>query len=92
MAGEGGAQPLTVSPAQVTCLAITQVHTAYCHIMGVFGIFLLFSQIDFLLVRMFADLLVNHYTTMKFMDGKRVDPEGAYRAGGGSLALPAACA
>jgi hypothetical protein len=38
--------------------------------MSVFGIFLAMSQIDFVLIRMVADLIVNAYTTTKFMRNK----------------------
>jgi len=31
------------------------------------------SQVDFLLIRLFADLLVNTYTTFKFLRGKEVN-------------------
>jgi hypothetical protein len=52
------------------CLAITQTWSIYCNIMSVFSIFLAMSQIDFVLIRMLADLLVNAYTTSKFMRNK----------------------
>ncbi len=54
------------------CLFITQAWSMYCNIMSVFAIFLAMSQIDFVLIRMLADLrvLVNAYTTTKFMHNK----------------------
>ena len=52
------------------CLAITQTWSMYCNIMSVFSIFLAMSQIDFVLIRMVADLLVNAYTTTKFLRNK----------------------
>jgi hypothetical protein len=52
------------------CLLITQTWSVYCNIMSVFGIFLAMSQIDFVLIRMVADLIVNAYTTTKFMRNK----------------------
>ena len=52
------------------CLGITQTWSIYCNIMSVFSIFLAMSQIDFVLIRMLADLLVNAYTTTKFMRNK----------------------
>jgi hypothetical protein len=54
---------------KLVCLAITQIWSAYCNIMSVFAIFLAMSQIDFVLIRMTADLTVNAYTT-KFMRDK----------------------
>ena len=59
---------------KMTCLAIVQLFTLYTHVMGVFGIFLFFSQVDFLLIRLAADLIVSHYVTIRFMEPKRVDP------------------
>jgi len=53
------------------CLVITQVWSMYCNIMGVFSIFLAMSQIDFVLIRMVADLIVNTYTTKKFLRNKQ---------------------
>jgi hypothetical protein len=52
------------------CLAVTQTWSMYCNIMSVFSIFLAMSQIDFVLIRMVADLMVNAYTTTKFMRNK----------------------
>ena len=54
-------------------MLITQIYTVFCHVMSIFGIFLLFSQIDFLIIRTIADLLVNQYTTTMFMQNKIVD-------------------
>jgi hypothetical protein len=54
------------------CLGITQVWSMYCNIMSVFSIFLAMSQIDFVLIRMVADLIVNAYTTTKFIRNKTV--------------------
>ena len=52
------------------CLMITQIWSIYCNIMGVFGIFLAMSQIDFVIIRILSDLTVNTYTTNKFMRNK----------------------
>jgi hypothetical protein len=57
------------------CLGITQVWSMYCNIMSVFSIFLAMSQIDFVLIRMIADLLVNAYTTTKFIRNKTYCPD-----------------
>jgi len=46
----------------------------YAIIMGTIHLFVALSQIDFMLMRMFADLLVNYYTTRRFMQFKQVDP------------------
>jgi hypothetical protein len=55
------------------CMAISLVYDAYTHIMGIFGIFLFFSQIDFLVIRMTADIVVTYFTTSTWMNNKIVD-------------------
>jgi hypothetical protein len=57
------------------CLVITQMWSLYCNVMSVFSIFLAMSQIDFVLIRTAADLIVNAYTTSKFMRNKTHCPE-----------------
>lgn len=56
-----------------TCYTISQLWGVYCGIMSIFAINLLTSQIDFLLIRMLADLITNTFTTYKFMRHKIVD-------------------
>jgi hypothetical protein len=64
--------------SKFTCLVITQLWSAYCCIMGVLGLMISLTQIDFVLIRMAADLMVNMYTTYKFMQNKEVNPERYY--------------
>ena len=49
------------------CLGISQMWSIYCNLMSVFGMFLAMTQMDFVLIRMLADLTVNTYTNLKFM-------------------------
>jgi hypothetical protein len=56
------------------CLGISQLWSVYCNLMSVFGMFLAMTQIDFVLIRMMADLTVNTYTNMKFMRFKEYSP------------------
>jgi hypothetical protein len=49
------------------CLGISQLWSVYCNLMSVFGMFLAMTQMDFVLIRMMADLTVNTYTNLKFM-------------------------
>jgi len=56
--------------SKLTCLCITQLWSIYCNIMSVFGLFLAMTQVDFVLIRMAADLTVNMYTNLKFMRNK----------------------
>ena len=52
------------------CLAISQLWSVYCNLMSVFGMFLAMTQMDFVLIRMLADLTVNTYTNLRFMRHK----------------------
>lgn len=58
--------------SKFTCWAITQTLAIYSCTMSIFSIYLLLSQLDFMLIRMFADSLVNIYTMRKFMKHKKV--------------------
>ena len=60
------------------CLLISQVWAVYCAVMSVLGLMVALSQIDFVLIRLLADLLVNTYTNLKFMQGKTYDPTRYY--------------
>jgi hypothetical protein len=56
--------------SKTTCLLITQMWAIYCNMMSVFGLFLAMTQVDFVLIRMGADIMVNMYTNLKFMRNK----------------------
>lgn len=58
-----------------TCLVILQVFTIYAVIMSVIGMFVALSQIDFMFIRIAADLIVNHLTLYWFLRGKTTDYE-----------------
>ena len=57
------------------CLLISQLWSIYCNLMSVFCMFLAMTQIDFVLIRMLADLTVNTYTNLKFMRFKEYSPD-----------------
>ena len=59
--------------SKTTCYIILQLWSIYCALMSIFSIGLLMSQIDFLLIWLVADLMVNTFTTFKFLDGKVVN-------------------
>lgn len=59
--------------SKLTCYIVLQLYSVYCAFMSVFSVGLLMSQVDFLLIRLSADLLVNSYTTFKFLRGKEVN-------------------
>lgn len=56
-----------------TCIAISLIFDVYTHVMSIFGMYLMFSQIDFLLIRMIADCIVTVFTTIEWMKNKKVD-------------------
>jgi hypothetical protein len=56
--------------SKTTCYIILQLWSTYCCLMSIFSIGLLMSQIDFLLIRLLADLIVNSFTTFKFLKFK----------------------
>ena len=55
------------------CWAITQSWSFYCCVMGIFSIYLMMSQIDFLIIRAVADGIVNAYTTHRFLCNKKTN-------------------
>lgn len=59
--------------SKTTCYVILQLWSTYCCLMSIFSVGLLMSQIDFLLIRLVADLSVNTFTTFKFLKGKEVN-------------------
>lgn len=59
--------------SKITCLVILQVFTIYAVLMSVIGMFVALTQIDFMLIRMIADLIVNHITLYWFLRGKKTD-------------------
>ncbi len=56
--------------SKFTCLMIVQVFTIYGVIMSVIGMFVALTQVDFMFIRIAADLLVNAHTTYYFLRGK----------------------
>lgn len=60
------------------CLGVSQLWSVYCNIMSVFGMMIALSQIDFVFIRMGADMTVNTYTNLKFMRDKEYNPARYY--------------
>mgnify|MGYP001189664622 FL=1 len=56
--------------SKCTCLLIIQVFTCYSVVISIVGLFVALTQIDFTVVRLIADLIVNHITTSYFLRGK----------------------
>ena len=61
--------------SKFTCLMIVQVFTIYGVIMSVIGMFVALTQVDFMFIRIAADLLVNAHTTYYFLRGKIVNAD-----------------
>ena len=61
--------------SKTTCLLIIQTFTVYAVIMSTIGMFVALTQVDFMLIRVTADLLVNWYTTYAFLRNKQTNPE-----------------
>lgn len=59
--------------SKFTCLVIIQVFTCYSVVISIVGLFVALTQIDFTIVRLVSDLIVNWLTTAYFLRGKIVD-------------------
>ena len=57
------------------CLMIIQVYTCYAVVVTIIGLFVALTQIDFTLIRLASDLLMNYVTTAYFLRGKVVDSD-----------------
>jgi hypothetical protein len=66
---------LYIPYSKSTCVMIVQVFAVYVIIMNTIGLFVALSQIDFMMIRMSADLMVNYYTCHRFMRFKTVNEE-----------------
>lgn len=64
--------------SKVTCLIIIQTFTFYGVTQSVIGLFVALTQVDFMLIRLLADVIVNHYTTFYFLKNKTVDRQQYY--------------
>ena len=54
---------------------MVQCFTIYGVIMSVIGMFVALTQVDFMIIRIIADLVVNSHTTYYFLRNKEVDVE-----------------
>ena len=59
--------------SKITCLVIIQVFTFYGVTQSMIGLFVALTQVDFMIIRLAADFLVNHYTTAWFLRSKEVN-------------------
>lgn len=65
---------LYIPYSKTTCVVIVQVFAVYAIVMNTIGLFVALSQVDFMMIRMSADLMVNYYTCYRFMRYKSVNP------------------
>lgn len=61
--------------SKTECVMISLIYDVYRHVMSIFGLYLMFSQVDFLLIRTVADVVVTFFTTIEWMKNKTVDKE-----------------
>ena len=54
---------------------MVQCFTIYGVVMSVIGMFVALTQVDFMIIRIVADLVVNSHTTYYFLRNKEVDVE-----------------
>ena len=62
----------TIPYSKLTCIIIVQMYSIYCHVMSLVGLSLLFSQVDILLVRMVAEVIVSSFALTRFLKDKTV--------------------
>lgn len=53
--------------SKAMCITISQFWSVYCNIMSIFNVFLSLTQIDFVIIRTVADLIMSMYTNLKFL-------------------------
>lgn len=56
--------------SKFTCICVSQTWSMYCNVMGILNMFLAFTQVDFMIVRIVADLSMSMYTNVKFLRHK----------------------
>jgi hypothetical protein len=73
------------------CWGISQMFCVYVHVMSVFSIFIFFSQVDFLIIRCLADVIVSGYSTYMFIKGKVYDRDKYFNSDQNSVDLCPLC-
>lgn len=61
--------------SKFTCILISQLWNVYCHCMSLVGISLLLAQVDLLVVRIVADVLVSTFAMTRFLTDKTVQAQ-----------------
>jgi hypothetical protein len=60
--------------SKTTSVLLNQAWTLYCSIMSVFGLYAFFSQVDILLIKMIVALIVNMYSSWRYLRNKQHEP------------------
>jgi hypothetical protein len=61
--------------SKLTCVLLTQAWTIYASVMSLFALYTFFSQVDFVLIKLLVGLLVNMYSTMRYLRNKSHQPQ-----------------
>ena len=60
--------------SKFSCVMLTQAWTIYASIMSLFALYAFFSQADFVLSKLLVGLLVNMYSTMRYLRNQEHEP------------------
>jgi hypothetical protein len=58
-----------------TSILLNQAWTLYCSIMSVFGLYTYFAQADLLVIKMIVALIVNMYSSWRYLRNKQHEPD-----------------
>jgi hypothetical protein len=61
--------------SKLTCVVLTQAWTMYASVMSLFALYTYFSQVDFVLIKLLVGLMVNMYSTMRYLRNKKHEPK-----------------
>jgi hypothetical protein len=60
--------------SKLSCVLLTQAWTIYASVMSLFALYTFFSQADFVLIKLIVGLLVNMYSTIRYLRNKKHEP------------------
>ncbi len=61
--------------SKATSVLLNQAWTLYCSIMSVFGLYTYFAQVDLLVIKMIVALIVNLYSSWRYLRNKQHEPD-----------------
>jgi hypothetical protein len=59
---------------KTTSVLLNQMWSVYCSIMSVFGLYTFFAQVDLLVIKMCVALIVNMYSSYRYLRNKQYEP------------------